>query len=263
MAVVGCTAPNPSYEGGDPSTTAETHGGTEAGTSAATTTRPATATTTDEGPGETADESGASSCAEPPAGIPVEVRPMDVPPMDLCGYQEAGAGRLEFSGGQYLLHRNGCRPGESVPVVFSPKGPAFGDGEGACVDFDLRYRPDCTFEAVTIRDGVTDVLIFAAASVASSHVQELELELDFEMPVGDVCDCGSAACCEGAPAPGLYEVHATTSLGESRTLSQSGQTMFSQGPEEYELGMPRARVIDDCDAPVQVDWHYRRLPSSG
>ncbi len=256
---VGCTAPNPAYEGGEPTS----EEGATVGTSAPSTTGGAAdATTMSAGSGEAGSESGLERCEDPPDGIPVVVRPTDYSPMELCGLHETRTGRLELSGDQYRLHlADNCTEGSEVSVVFAPKGPSLNDGDFLCVSFELGYRPDCTFESATIRDFATNGLIYAAASLSASHVPELTLALGD--PEGDVCDCQLASCCSGAPAPGLYSVDASTSMGDTAMLGQGAQVTFNSGPDSYELGMPRARVTSDCTTPVQVDWYYRRVDSGG
>jgi hypothetical protein len=260
---VGCTAPNPAYEAGDPMSEGPDDTGATAGTSApATTGGGADATTMDAGSGEAGSESGVEGCEDPSDGVPVTVRPTDYSPMELCGLHETRIGRLEVFGDQYVLHTaDNCLEGPEVAVVFEPKGPELLDGGFLCVTLELQYRPDCTFEWATIREVATEGLVYAAASVPMSHVQELTLMLGD--PEGEVCNCQLASCCTGAPAPGLYSVDAFTQLGDTAMLGQGAQVTFNSGPTPYELGMPRARVTSDCEAPVQVDWYFRRVDSEG
>jgi hypothetical protein len=266
LAVVGagCTAPNPAYEAGDPTSEVPDDAGATVGTSAATTGGAAdattNATTTNAGTGEAGSESGVERCEDPSDGTPVTVYPTDHSEQELCGLHETRTGRLVLSGDQYVLHLAGeCMEGSEVTVVFAPTGPSLSAGEFLCVSFELGYRPDCTFESATIRESVTEALVFAAASVPQSHVGELTLALGD--PEGEVCNCQLASCCDGAPAPGLYSVDASTSMGDSAMLGQGAQVTFNSGPAPYELGMPRARVTNDCEAPVQVDWYFRRVDS--
>lgn len=250
VAGVGCTTPNPAYDVGGLSTTTQSDTGSGADTRGSVTTR--SFDTTQAGSGE----SGLASCEDPPVGVEVVVMPTGLPEGALCGFASTRMALFELTGGQYRLHTApDCMEGAPVPVLFSPKGPSLSEGTGRCVFFDIRYRPDCTFEVVTIRDE-GDALLFAAATNPESHIAELELELG--APAGDVCDCESAACCDGAPPPGLYTVDASTPDGSS-TLAQGEQTTFSSDGEMFELGVPKARVTDDCERPVQVGWYYRRI----
>lgn len=253
-AGAGCTVPNPSYDQGS-ETAPQTAEGTAAGTGEPGTTAVGDATSTAAGSAE-GSESGLRHCEDPPAGARVTVVPTHVAPMDLCGFEDSRLGLLELFGGQYRLHLAGeCMEGEPVTITFAPKGPSFSEGTRVCVKLEIRYRADCSFEAATVREDATNALIFAAATNPESHVPELHLELGD--PVGDVCDCGSAACCEGVPAPGLYTVDASTLEGESDSLAQGEQTTFSSGNDSFELAIPQARVTDDCERPVLVDWYYR------
>lgn len=255
VAGVGCTTPNPAYDEDGLATTASSDTGSGADTLGSATTRPSD--TTQVGSGEAGSESGLASCEDPPLGVEVVVVPTNVPEPELCGFEDVRIGRFELSGGQYRLHlAPECMVGSPVPIVFSPKGPSLSEAMPRCVSFDIRYRPDCTFEAVTIREVENDALIFAAATNPASHIAELELALGD--PAGDVCDCGSAACCDGSPPPGPYTVDASTS-GGSVTLAQGEQTTFSSGNGMFELAVPRARATDDCERPVQVDWYYRQV----
>lgn len=252
---VGCSTPNPAYDEGGLATTTQSDTGSGADTLGSATTRPSD--TTQAGSGEAGSESGLASCDDPPLGVEVVVVPTNVLEPDLCGFEDARIGLFELSSGQYRLHlAPDCMVGSPVPIAFSPKGPSFSEAMARCVSFDIRYRADCTFEAVTIRDVETDALIFAAATNPESHIAELELALGD--PAGAVCDCRSSACCDGSPPPGLYTVNASTPDG-STTLAQGEQTTFSSDGGMFELAVPRAQATDDCERPVRVDWYYRQI----
>lgn len=214
-----------------------------------------------EGSGDGVSESGnLGTCAEPPPGMEMVVRPADIAPAALCGLADTSTGVLQFVNNQYVFNRAvDCVVGDSVPVVFSPKGPKWGNDMSVCVTFELRYRPapDCTFDSAVIRDAVSQQLIYAAATSADSPIVEVTVALG--EPLGDVCDCETAQCCANAPAPGLYLLDIVTLGGDvPDDVGQADQTTFMLGAHPYELGVEQARAIDRCEDPLQVDWYVRQ-----
>ncbi len=256
MVCSGCTAINPAYDGGmdatasEESTTRTTVEGVE-GTEGTQGTQTGSNET-----GQVDGGSGPASCeGEAPMGVEVSVAPVGGVPAPLCGQAIMGIGLLEATAGGYTLFRDpNCQRTEPLPLSFSPKGPSLNTGVDVCVAYELRYRPDCSFESVVIGHFPQDGrLIFAAATFPASHVAELEPEL-----VEKVCDCTQAECCPGVDQPGLYALRASW-MGKTGLFGQGEQELFNSGTGAYELGVMQARITDRCEDPVQFDWYFRQL----
>lgn len=247
---MGCSAPNPAYEGGGVSGSMESGGNT---TEVVVT----GSTTTSEVPEGSGGESGLASCQEAPAGEETIMRPaMGVPPQS-CGSVLQGTGVLVLgAAGNYTLFRDpSCNMGvDPTPMTFLPKGPKLGVDQPHCVDYEMHYRADCSLDWGTVRYVSTGALIFFGATSAASPIQEVAAQL--ADPVGDVCDCARASCCAQVPSPGAYALTATAA-GDTQTLAQGEQHEFTMGPGKFELQVTQARVTDACDDAVQIDWYFR------
>lgn len=246
---VGCTAPNPAFDGGG-----ETAAQDESTSQGPTTVPDGTSTTEVDVSAGTV----AGMCEVTPAGSEVFVGPMGGVSDGLCGSGYVDVGLLRFTGTTYELYpgQSCTADGEPIVLQFIPKGPNWPMGSQHCVQYDITYRPDCSFQRASIRYYPDQRFVFAAGTEAMSAVSELEL---VGLPRGDVCQCDSAQCCDNAPPPGAYFIRATAFDGESADVDQGSRTTFETADGMFDFDVSQARVVDDCSDPRQFDWHFRRL----